>query len=86
MNTKIPNLHLEPISLEYRLFELYIDVNDITLIGININNITHHNTGGKTMSKPKSLGQQLDDLQTELNRLKELEKLFDKAVKFQLYV
>lgn len=35
------------------------------------------------MSKPKSLGQQLDDMQTELNRLKELEKLFDKAVKLE---
>lgn len=36
------------------------------------------------MSKPKSLGQQLDDMQTELNRLKELEKLFDKAVKLEV--
>ena len=35
------------------------------------------------MSKPKSLGQQLDDMQTELNRLKELEKLFEKAVKLE---
>lgn len=65
MNTKIPNLHLEPISLEYKLFELYITIQE---------------------EKQKSLGQQLDDLQTELNRFKELEKLFDKAVKFQLYV
>ena len=35
------------------------------------------------MSKQKTLVEQLSDMQTEINQLKELEKLFDKAVKLE---
>lgn len=39
------------------------------------------NTGGHKMAK--TITEQIDDLQKENNHLKELEKLFDKAVKLE---
>lgn len=35
------------------------------------------------MSKQKTLAEQLSDMQIEINQLKELKKLFDKAVKLE---